>query len=449
MNLPNQVYSTMSKKSNIAKVLWYSLENLTTIVFGLLSVVLVARLFGPENLGKLSYIQALSALTVFITVLGLDHLVVRDLARRPSDTKYISTIFITQLLAWLLQCIIIYVIMWHVGNGNVESDLFVIFCWVSISVYFSRATVIKLYFQSVNQPKKIGLSALSSRLISLMYLFMALFLGFPYEYVVAFIPLQAALQFFVLFYEYKKRQRIELHFDFSILKKVLKEAKPLLIAGAIYPLFIQADIVLITSMMTEADAGIYSAAGKVIMQFTFVGTIITMAFYLPLVKKVDNNTEDLDYFFSGLVKILFVLGLSSALFVGFFADYIIRLLFGDEFTAAAPILKILIWKVVVIYLAAVFSRMLILMNLAKFELIKSIVAASFSLSMNYLLIPIYGLYSAAIISVLSFFIADLFFYAVFKKTRHIFTTAMRAILGVFINPIQTYKNINYVLASKN
>lgn len=438
----------MSRKNNIAKVFWYGLENLTTIIFGLLSVVLVARLFGPESLGKLSYIQAVSALTVFITVLGLDHIIVRDLARQPSNTKYVSTIFVTQLLAWLVQCIIIYAVIRHIGDGNVETDLFVIFCWISIAVYFSRATVIKLYFQSVNLPKKIGLSALSSRLISLIYLFWALFLGFPYEYVVAFIPLQAALQFLHLLYEYKKIQKIDLHFDFKILKKVLKEAKPLLIAGAIYPLFIQADIVLITSMMTETDAGIYSAAGKVIMQFAFVGTIITMTFYLPLVKKVDNDSQDLDYFFSGLVKILFVLGFCSALFVGVFADYIIILLFGDEFIHAAPILKILIWKVVVIYLAAVFSRMLILMNLAKFELIKSIVAASFSLSMNYLFIPVYGLYSAAIISVLSFFIADLFFYAVFKKTRRIFTTAIRAILGVFTNPIQSYKNINYVIASK-
>ena len=448
MNLPNQVYSTMSKKSNIAKVLWYALENITTIVFGLLSVVLVARLFGPENLGKLSYIQALSALTVFITVLGLDHLVVRDLARRPSDTKYISTIFITQLLAWLLQCIIMYTIMWHVGNGNIETDLFVIFCWVSIAVYFSRATVLKLYFQSVNQPKKIGLSALSSRLTSLMYLFFALFLGLPYEYVVAFIPLQAVLQFLHLLYDYKKIQKVQLYFDFTILNQVLKEARPLLVASAISPIFMYADIVLITSMMTEVDAGIYSAAGKIIMQFTFVGTIITMTFYLPLAKKVDDNAEDLNLFFSGLIKILFIFGLSSAIFVGFFADYIVVLLFGDEFTDAAPILKILIWKVVVIYLAAVFSRMLILMNLAKFELIKSIVAASLSLSLNYLLIPIYGLYSAAVISVLSFFVADLFFYAIFKKTQCLFTITIRSISEVFISPIKTLKEINYVISSK-
>lgn len=438
----------MSKKDNIAKVFWYGLENLTTIAFGLLSVVLVARLFGPESLGKLSYIQAISALTVFITVLGLDHIIVKDLARQPSNTKYISTIFITQLLAWFTQCIIIYAIIWYIGDGDIESDLFVIFCWISISVYFSRATVIKLYFQSINLPKKIGLAALKSRLLALTYLFLALFLDFTYEYVVAFIPLQASLQFLFLFFDYKKIQIIELHFDFKILKKVLIEAQPLLVAGAMYPLFMQADIVLIASMMSKTDAGIYSAAGKLISQFAFIGTIITMTFYLPLAKKVDENADDLNIFFSGLIKILFIFGLLSAIFVGIFADYIVKILFGDEFGDAASIVRILIWKVVVIYLAAIFSRMLILMNLAKFELIKSIVAASFSLSMNYLFIPIYGLYSAAIISVLSFFVADLFFYAVFKKTRYIFVTAMQSILDIFINPIQTYKNISYVISSK-
>ncbi|WP_166111549.1 flippase [Pseudoalteromonas sp. Z9A5] len=439
----------MSKKDNIVKVFWYGLENFTTIAFGLLSVVLVARLFGPESLGKLSYIQAISALTVFITVLGLDHIVVRDLSRKPTDVDYISTVFITQFVAWCIQCLVIYGGIWFVSDGIIEADLFVIFIWVSISVYFSRATVVKLYFQSVNQPKKIGLAALKSRLIALMYLFLALACNFSYEYVVAFIPIQAVLQFLFLFFDYKKNQKIKVSFSFSIIKKVLLEARPLLIAAAIYPLFIQADIVLISSMMSQADAGIYSAAGKVIMQFAFVGTIITMTFYLPLSKKVDTQSDDLDLFFSGLIKILFVFGLVSAISVGFFSDLIIKLLFGNEFIDAAPILKILIWKIVVIYIAAVFSRMLVLMNLAKFELIKSIVAASFSLSMNYFLIPIYGLYSAAIISVLSFFIADLFFYAVFKKTRYLFFTAIKAMFDVFIHPIKSYENINYVISSKN
>ena len=88
----------MSKIQNIKKILWYSVENLTAVIFSLLSVVLIARLFGPENLGKLSYVQAISALTIFITTLGIDHIIVRDLARNPKNMNYMSTIFITYLL---------------------------------------------------------------------------------------------------------------------------------------------------------------------------------------------------------------------------------------------------------------------------------------------------------------------------------------------------------------
>ncbi|MBF4232969.1 flippase, partial [Vibrio anguillarum] len=44
----------MSKIYNLKKAAWYSVENITTIIFGLVSVVIVARIFGPENLGKLS-----------------------------------------------------------------------------------------------------------------------------------------------------------------------------------------------------------------------------------------------------------------------------------------------------------------------------------------------------------------------------------------------------------
>ncbi|MBF4348529.1 flippase, partial [Vibrio anguillarum] len=60
----------MSKIYNLKKAAWYSVENITTIIFGLVSVVIVARIFGPENLGKLSMIQAISSVTLFLVVLG-------------------------------------------------------------------------------------------------------------------------------------------------------------------------------------------------------------------------------------------------------------------------------------------------------------------------------------------------------------------------------------------
>lgn len=439
----------MSKIQNIKKILWYSVENLTAVIFSLLSVVLIARLFGPENLGKLSYVQAISALTIFITTLGIDHIIVRDLARNPKNMNYMSTIFITQLFAWILQSIAMFVVIYVVNDGAIEPDIIIIFTWVALTAYFSRATMVRFYYQAINEPHKIGSAALKSRFISLIYLGCALYYEFSYEYVVAFIPLQAGLQFSMLLYQFMLKNKINISFDTELLKKVFKESIPLLIAGALYPIFMQADVVLIASMMSDKDAGIYSAASKVIMQFTFVGTIVTMAFYLPLSQRIDNKSDDMEMFFSGIIKILCIIAFITIVLIFSFSDVIISILFGKEFSEASEVLKILIWKTLFIYIAAIFSRVLILMNLAKFELIKSLVAASFSLIANIIFIPLYGLYAAAIISVISYLLADLLLYSLFKETKRIFYIALKSMFDIFVHPVLTIKNINYVLASKS
>lgn len=438
----------MSKKSNVKKLLWYSVENLTTIAFALLSVALVARIFGPESLGKLSYIQAISALTIFITTLGLDHIVVRDLARKPDDMNYISTVFLTQFFMWLVQCIVMYLALYIMGDGNLERDIIVIFAWIALTAYFSRATVIKLYFQSINKPKEIGSAALSSRLIALVYLLLALYFDFTYEYVVAFIPLQAALQFFILAYRFSLHNKVAYYFDVSLIKKVVKESAPLLIAASLYPVFMQADIVIIANYLTDADVGIYSAASKVIMQFSFVGTIITMTFYVSMAKRIDSKSDDRDYYLSGIVKILTVTGVITVIVMWFSSSLIVDILFGDEFKDAAGLLNVLIVKTVFIYIAAVVSRVIILMGLAKYELIKSFLAAAFSFTANLLLVPIYGLEAAAVISVCAYFIADFLIYLFFRDTRTLFFIISKAVVGLFLQPRLSFKNINYVISSR-
>ena len=117
----------MSVKYNLKKGAWYAVENTTMIMFGLLSVILVARIFGPESLGKLSLIQAISAMLLFTVVLGLDHIIVRDIARDPTNKRYLSTVFILQAIAWALHAVLVFFVLWLLSEQGVESDVIVIF----------------------------------------------------------------------------------------------------------------------------------------------------------------------------------------------------------------------------------------------------------------------------------------------------------------------------------
>ncbi|HCJ7271172.1 TPA: oligosaccharide flippase family protein [Vibrio cholerae] len=442
----------MSKLYNLKKAAWYSVENITTIAFGLVSVVMVARFFGPENLGKLSMVQTISSVTLFLVVLGLDHIVVRDLTNEKNNITYMYTILIIQCVGFLIHIFVVYAMLFYIYDWVVEDDIIIIAIWILLSVYFSRATILKLYFQSNNKPEVIASSALASRGISIIYMMMSIYYEFNYHFVVAFIPLQAFLQFLFLLTVFFKNNFFDLKgvklFNIEIAKKVLGEALPLIGASILFPLFIQADILLISVMLTEKDVGIYSAASRLISQFVFIGNIITMTFYLALSNRVNQSSSDEKEFIKGMFSILFSVSFFLSVIIYFFSDLIISSLYGESFHGAEQMLEILVWKWIFIFPAALYSRLLILYGLSKYELFKSFFVAILSLSLNFILIPKYGVVSAAYISLFSYFIADFLIYLFFKKTRFIFYMEFSSIFIFFTSPRENIKRINYIISRR-
>jgi len=440
----------MSAKYNLKKGAWYAVENLTMIAFGLLSVILVARIFGPESLGKLSLVQAITAMLLFTVVLGLDHIIVRDVARDPTNTRYLTTVFLLQAGAWLIHAVLVFITLWLLGDDGLAQDLVIIFMAVIAGTYFSRATVLKLYFQATNQPKKIGTSALCSRLIGLSYLAWALFNEYDYEYIILFIPVQAFSHFLIMLRAFMKErtEKMAMSFDMTLAKKLMGESLPLLAAAALFPIFMQADILLIAKLLGDHDVGIYSASSRLVTQLVFLGHIITMTFYLALAKRIDSDSDDQIRFTKGVIKILFIFGFTMSLTVSLMSEYIVYILYGDGFEGAGDVLTIVAWKWMFIFPAALYSRLLVLKGLMRFELIKSLVVAVFSLSANYLLIPVFGIMGAAVISVLSYLIADYLIYSLFKPTRSLFRMATSSVTEVFIKPYQSILDIRYTLSSK-
>ncbi|EOE2083503.1 oligosaccharide flippase family protein [Vibrio cholerae] len=439
----------MSKLYNLKKAAWYSVENITTIAFGLVSVVMVARFFGPENLGKLSMVQTISSVTLFLVVLGLDHIVVRDLTNEKNNITYMYTILIIQCIGFLIHIFVVYAMLFYIYDWVVDDDIIFIAIWILLSVYFSRATILKLYFQSNNKPEVIASSALASRGISIIYMMMSIYYEFNYHFVIAFIPLQAFLQFLFLLIVFLKNNFFDLKgvklFNIEIAKKVLGEALPLIGASILFPLFIQADILLISVMLTEKDVGIYSAASRLISQFVFIGNIITMTFYLALSNRVNQSSSDEKEFIKGMFSILFSVSFFLSVIIYFFSDLIISSLYGESFHGAEQMLEILVWKWIFIFPAALYSRLLILYGLSKYELFKSFFVAILSLSLNFILIPKYGVVSAAYISLFSYFIADFLIYLFFKKTRFIFYMEFSSIFIFFTSPRENIKRINYII----
>ncbi|QLI82551.1 flippase [Chitinibacter fontanus] len=439
----------MSKKRNLSNVIWYASENLSTIFFGLVSVFFVARFFGPENLGQLSLVQSTSALFMFLATLGLDHFIVRDLAKDRDNGRYIGSVMMAQFLGWLVYsaCLIL-CLYWM---GKLESmQMVIIVLFVLLTTLFTRATLGKLYFQATNQPRAIAASAMVSRIGALIYLGLAIYLGWSYEWVIAYLPLQALIQCAMLFWQYQKLSLIswrDWQVDTHQMLRTVKEATPALLSAAIFPIFMQSDVLIIAHLISNHAAGVYSAASKLIIQFNFVGPIITMTFYAALAQRLENHVE-FAQMVGGMITIFFLLAFPVALITAIFSEQIIALLYGAKFTESAEALRVLAWVWLFVIPASLYSRLLIMRGQAKYELFKSVVVAVTSVSLNFALIPRFGIVAAAMSSVISYAIADFFIYGIFPATRDVFFIAVKSILNIFIMPQKAWQSVIYVVSTK-
>jgi O-antigen/teichoic acid export membrane protein len=438
----------MASGTNFSKIALFAVDNLSSIVFGLWGVAFLSRVFGPEDLGRLSAVQASTAILVVLATVGLDHYWVRELSRNSKDSELISTGQLTQWLGWLMHFFALIVLTGI--QGNLERD-FLIVVAVAVSTLFARAFCVSYFFVAIGRPRPIAISAVISRVFALGYLYCGSVAGLSYEWMIMYLPLQAIIQCSYLVWIFLQEGRSWLRWEikWGRVLSLVREARPLLLATAIFPFFAQADILIISHYLNAHDVGIYSAASRLLPQLLFLGHIFASAFFPLIVKNYDANTNDAREYILAVARTITMISLGASIFVFLFSYQIIYLLYGEKFLGSVEVIKVACWSWIFMLPAALYSRLLILHGAVHIELIKTFVTSAVSVCLNMYLIPIYGMLAAAIVSVFSYFLADFALYLFFPKTRPMFLIALQAFTDLFVRPVVVFRATKKLLFERS
>ena len=116
------------------------------------------------------------------------------------------------------------------------------------------------------------------------------------------------------------------------------------------------------------------------------------------------------------------------LLVNFFSDWIIYVLFGDEFIEAASILLIHVWACIFVFLGVASSKWLIAEGLQIYIAINNAIGAILNIILNYFFIQNIGVDGAAWATLISQFTASYLCLVVWNKTRINFIYLSKSIL---------------------
>ncbi|NJD39501.1 MAG: flippase [Geobacter sp.] len=387
--------------------IWLISDRLIRMGLGLLVGVWVARYLGPEGYGSLSfagsYVMLFSALALF----GLESIVVRDLVRHPeAESAILGTTCLIRAAAGLLAYLLALAVMLVLRPDDQVALLLVALLGSSLLVQAVEVT--DLWFQSRVLSRYTVICRSSAFILSSCLKVLLVMTGASLAAIAAATAVEALVAAVLLVLthaRYSTAGMLTWRWENSWFRRLLTGSVPMVLSGVVLMVYLRIDQVMLGAMATQTEVGLYAAAVRISEVWYFVPTAIVSSVFPGLVALRSSDPEQFEQKLQQLYNLLAFLGYAVALPVTFLAPWLVQLLFGSAYQAAAPLLSVLIWAGLFANLSVVRNSHFIALDWGRSLLWATSLGAAANVLLNLLLIPRYGALGAAIATCLSYWVA--------------------------------------------
>ena len=399
----------------------YGITRVIAALSGLVLVPILTRHFSPGDYGVIDLILTINSFLVIFLTLGLDSAAARyyyDSPKGIEQKKYLTNalLFLAIVLALIT---IVFTLMAGVlskiifGSDMYREILRINFWTVPFIVLFN-------YFLSVFVTR-----LQSGRYAILFLLNQALVLGLVILFLV-----RSQFQFKVIYEAYLLaaiisfmtslilvRSNLTISFAKKYLGKLLTYGLPLLPAGIALWFLDLSDRFFVIKYTDSFQLGIYALGAKIALPVS----LIVSAFVLPwipfafsILKKKDAKTIYAKYFTYFVAASAF-----CAILVTYFSKTIILLLASPEYLGATRVAWVLAWGMVAYGAFFILALGVYIAKKTWYVSISVLVAAIINISLNFYMVPKFGIFGAAITTLLAYVVNAGLIYKMSQKHYYI------------------------------
>ena len=410
-------------------MVWLLADKIVRLGVGLLVSVWVARYLGPQLFGVYSYAIAFVGLFGFVSILGLDTIVVRDIVHAPQDANEIlGTAFTLKLIGAIVTLLAV------TGIGSLvqtnDPTMPVLIGLIAAGTLFQAFDVIDFWFQSQVRSKytvyarntaflilslvKVGLILLHAPLIAFAGASLA-------EIVLGAIGLIAA-------YRLTGQTVCKWRTSLARARMLLSVSWPLMLSSIAVWVYMRIDQVMLGLLADTRALGIYSAAVRLSEVWYFIPIAIVSSVFPAVVrsKAIDGKLyyNRLQRLFNLMVVLSFMIVIPLMLLAG----PIINLLYGPSYSEASGMFVVLMWAGLFVALGVAREAWLVNEGLTRFSFATAVAGAIINVVLNIVLIPRWGGIAAAWATLAAQAVAVSLSTLLYARTRRIFVMQMKALV---------------------
>lgn len=412
---------------------WIVLERAIRLGVGFFVAIWVARYLGPSHYGVLSFGLAWVALFSAFGQLGLENIVVRDVVSdRGSEAEILGTATALRFIGGLIVVIgssALYGIFYSFDN---RTQLAVIVL-AGLAQVFLAAEVIDWWFRSRVEWRYVFRARVIAFIIATVSTIICLISGLGVVWIAAMTLLNAAMLAGFLLIEWLRHSKRKQSWKARATraKTLLLDSWPAILSGLAIMVYMRIDQIMIGSMMTEADVGVYSVAVKLSEVWYVIPLAITQSVMPSIVSARKSQNGSYEQRLIKLTALLFWSSFIVAILVTFTGPSLITILFGHEYRLAGEVLRVHFWAGIFVALGVGISQWYIAENLLQISLYGTIAGALINVLLNLVLIPEFGISGAAFSTVGSYFVAAYLPAACFPSAKPAWRIVNRAVFMPF------------------
>lgn len=388
--------ATASVKKNFVLNLIYTISG---ILFPLITFPYISRILFAEGIGKVQFYSSIVEYIILLTSIGIPLYAVREIARVRNDRVRMSETMTEILLLHTILSVAGYMLVFVLINtvAKIQADI-PLFLLLSTSIFF-KVIGVEWFYNGIEDFKYITIRSIIIRVLSLIALFV-----FVREkddlYYYAAISVAATVGNNV-FNFVRLRRYINLS-DFGWrglqIGKHFKPALKVFVLNLIISLYIHLDTIMLGFFKDEAAVGYYTASVRVSRTLTSVVASLGVVL-LPRLSNLVSSGSMEEFRSLSQKSIDFITGLSLPLTVGviFMASPVIHLFCGNHFEPSVITLQLMAPIILFISISGIYNlQILYALNKEKLAIISASFGAVVNLTLNFILIPYYSQYGAAV-----------------------------------------------------
>lgn len=399
---------SISLKKMTQNIIWLMFDKFFILFLQFVVGVKIANYYGADLYGKYSYAISLVAFSeIFFELLNP-----RVIKKFYTEDNYNNIVYNTSLFRNTMAFLLFFVPIILKLFFTIDNLLFYMLLLICFDNILNSTTFgIENFFEYKLESKRIVISNNIVKTISyiLQYICMILHMG------ILIVPIVrcfgSIIRVFILKYQYKvnyliNSKDLKKEFDKNLIFKIIEESKFLWISFVAFLVYTQIDKIMINYYLGEKEVGIYTVGVQLSSILAILIAPIQNSIFPKMIElyKINYN-KYYDFYLSSntIVTQLYLFLIIISIIV---IKYLFKYVYSEEYIPAIMIYSILTISVLVKANAIFQMNHMVIKDIVKKSFYKTLTGLFMNATLNYILIPKYGIDGAAIAtSVTHFFTA--------------------------------------------